>query len=563
MVIHGNLASAALLLAFAAVCSIGCPVSAGESAAPLVISAQNGPFVDCRPNSSEPVAFAASELNRYLAEILGTALPQSASSADTPRIVLKVDESAGLTEEGYEYRVEKNTLHITGGGPLGVVFGAYAFLKDFGGCRFADLGPDGEYVPRKDEIVVDVSRVRREPRLAYRGLQFSYGEDEELNRLRIDWMAKNGFNYVMYRPAPESYNPKGMVDLDPETKKPVWPSGRVFRYSKRWFDQELRPAIRKRGLKLDMNHHNLGYWVPPSRYFEKHPEWYAEIDGERGKRFSQLSLCLTNDEPVAALIESVRKYLRANPEVKVVGVIPEDGVGMCQCAKCVAADPDPKEAFRKTNYKIENRSKSWRYHTLLNKVAAAIAEEFPDVTVGGAAYVDLLWPARDLDFEKNTTVWVALYWRDGARTISCRQSDADQPAVLRAAGAMEEGLPRAADRLRILHGHGRPADVALSHVASYMPRLAALEEGSASKVPRSSAGPTTIACTPSITSSSPRVAGPTTSTTTRSWTTTCSARSARRERPSAPSSPRCATRSTKWPPETPFYSQTATTSGIF
>ena len=230
-------------------------------------------------------------------------------------------------------------------------------------------------------------------------------------------MAKNGFNYVMYRPAPESYNSQGTVDLDPETKRPVWPPGRVFRYSKRWFDQELRPAIRKRGLKLDMNHHNLSYWVPPSRHFEEHPEWYAEIDGERGKRFSQLSLCLTNDEPVDALIESVRKYLRENPEVKVVGVIPEDGVGMCQCKKCVAADPDPKEAFRKPDYTVENRSKSKRYHTLLNKVASAIAEEFPDVTVGGAAYVDLLWPARDLKFEPNTTVWVALYWRDGARPV--------------------------------------------------------------------------------------------------------------------------------------------------
>ncbi|MEA1950045.1 MAG: DUF4838 domain-containing protein [Planctomycetota bacterium] len=381
-------------------------------------TSEHPPAIICKDNAAEPVKFAATELRRYLGKILGHELPEGPEAASSPRIHIAVDTKAGLSEEGYEFRVEGPELRIIGGGPLGVVFGGYEFLRRYGGCRFSDLGPDGEYVPHKNKIAIYVKRQRREPKLRYRGLQFSYGEDEELNRARIDWMAKNGLNYVMYRPAPQSYDPAKMVHIDPATGKIVWPKQRVVRYGKRWFDQELRPAVRKRGMKLDMNHHNLCYWLPPSRYAAEHPQWYAKVDGHRTKKFKQLCICTSNKRAVDALVENVRKYLRDNPEVKVLGIIPEDGVGMCQCDACLAGDPDPKEAFRKPNYNRENRSKSSRYHKLLNAVAEGIAEEFPDVTVGGAAYVDLLWPGRDVKFRPNETLWFALYWRDGSRPIS-------------------------------------------------------------------------------------------------------------------------------------------------
>ncbi|MBN2292757.1 MAG: DUF4838 domain-containing protein [Pirellulales bacterium] len=405
------------------------------------VSSERPPAITCEKNESEPVEFAASELRRYLGEILGCELPKAASDSQSPRIDLAVDAEAGLSDEGYEFRIEGPTLKIIGGGPLGVVFGGYEFLQRFGGCRFSDLGPDGEYVPRKKQITVDVKRLRREPKLAYRGLQFSYGEDEELNRARIDWMAKNGMNYIMYRPAPESYDPAKMVHINPATGKTVWPAQRVVRYGKRWFDQELRPAVRKRGMKLDMNHHNLCYWLPPNRYAAEHPEWYAMVDGRRAEKFKQLCICTSNERAVATLIENVRKYLRENPEVKVVGVIPEDGVGMCQCDKCVSGDPDPKEAFRKTNYTSENRSKSSRYHKLLNAVAEGIAKDFPDVTVGGAAYVDLLWPARDVKFRENQTLWFALYWRDGSRPIAAENTSSKNKFFYEVLGKWRDVFP--------------------------------------------------------------------------------------------------------------------------
>jgi hypothetical protein len=98
-------------------------------------------------------------------------------------------------------------------------------------------------------------------------------------------------------------------------------------------------------------------------------------------------------------------------------VIQEDGLGMCQCDKCVAGDENSKDAFRARSYD-ENRSKTRRYGKLLNAVARAIRDDFPDVLVGGAAYVDMVYPPRDVVLEPNTAVWVALYWRDGCRPIA-------------------------------------------------------------------------------------------------------------------------------------------------
>ena len=375
-------------------------------------STRDLPVVVTAAKASPPMAFAAAELKRYLQRILGKPLPAASGDKQRPVIVLSTVTDSDLTDEGYELRAEGKTFHIVGGGDLGLVFGAYEFLRRYGGCRFSDYGPDGEYVPRKTRIVARASPLRRKPKLWYRGLQFFWREDAEFSRRRIDWMAKNGFNYVVCTPWSEEAVADDLAVGGIETNP-----YRVH-YTKRWFDRELRPAVRKRGLKLDMNIHNLLFWLPPARYLEEHPEWYAEIDGQRGKKLKQLCLCTSNAVGVGTLIENVRTYLRDNPEVKIVGIIPEDGYGMCQCERCVAGDVNPKDAFRKHSRYEGNRSKSNRYARLINAVAVEVREEFPDVRIGGAAYVDLLYPPRDVTLETNTTFWVAMYWRDGCHPLA-------------------------------------------------------------------------------------------------------------------------------------------------
>lgn len=354
-----------------------------------ILTTENPPSIIIDNNAEEPLTFAAAELKRYLEQILNTQLPNSSSDRNIPCIYLSINSALDLTNEGYEFHGEGKTFYITGGGPLGVVFGVYEFLRRHCGCKFSDLGTDGEYIPRHTFISVPSTKVQQKPVLWYRALQQFEKEDAETARLRIDWMAKNGLNYIMYTP--------GIC-------------------GKEWFDRELLPDIRRRGLKLDMNHHNLCYWLPPDKYLKEHPEWYALVDGERGKSLDQLCICTSNQDAVNELINNVCIYLRENPEVKSVGIIVEDGYGMCQCERCISQDENREDAFRRGTE--ENRSKSRRYAKLINKVAKAIRTEFPDILVGGAAYVDLLWPPHDTALEANTNIWVALYWRDGARPIA-------------------------------------------------------------------------------------------------------------------------------------------------
>ncbi|MBI3948361.1 MAG: DUF4838 domain-containing protein, partial [Armatimonadetes bacterium] len=360
---------------------------------------------------SAPMAFAASELARYLGRILGRPIAVGTAAPGRPRILIeKVVDSAPMGDESYEIRAEGNTLRLRAGGDPGAVFGVYEFLRRYGGCRFSGLGPDGELVPTAQRVTADGLPLRMRPKLWYRAPNFfrrgartewrGRYTDEESTRLCVewlDWLVKNGLNYLMYT-----------RDIDEE-----------------WFARAMLPEVRKRGVKLDFDNHNLRRWLPPERYFADHPEWFPMVDGKRVARCEQLSMCTSNQGAVQAVIENVKAFLRAHPEMSVVGVMPEDGHGMCHCDACTRLDVangiDPQEQYRKVAFAQEgkgNRALRRRYTLLVNQVARAVREEFPDVLIASAGYVDLTAPDPEIPLESNTVVWIALFGCDGARPIS-------------------------------------------------------------------------------------------------------------------------------------------------
>ncbi len=278
------------------------PGNDAAAAEPWRASTQSPPAVLCPGDPPAPVRFAAQELRSYIARILGAPVPEQAAG---PTIQLDMAPDAGLGDEGFELRADGAAFRIRGGGALGTLFGAYEFLRRFGGCRFSDLAPDGEHVPRRSTIEAPRELLRLTPRLWYRALQFIYTEDPALARRRIDWTAKNGFNFVLYR----LFHEEALAEPDPAELAftPAVGPGRDRRITQAWFERELLPEIRKRGLKLDMNLHNLLYWLPPHRYWETHPEWYALTGGKRNPNPKQLCLCTSNTAAVAELVANVRR----------------------------------------------------------------------------------------------------------------------------------------------------------------------------------------------------------------------------------------------------------------
>jgi hypothetical protein len=256
------------------------------------------------------------------------------------------------------------------------------------------------------------------PQLWYRGYQFFYSEPLDLVIQRLDWMARNGVNYVMFTPRRDELT-KTWGEIDPSNGRPA--SAPYFFFAESWWKEKVEPEVLKRGLKLDFNHHNLFYWMPPTLYFKDHPEWYPMVNGERSAKPHQLAICSSNEDAVRTVVENVKQYCRKNPQVKIVGVIVEDGEGMCQCLNCANDDVDPNFGYGFRGYKYpggENKNKTLRYARLVNRVAKEVAQEFPNVLIGHATYTDIQWPPRDFQLEPNVVSWVAIYWRDAANPVS-------------------------------------------------------------------------------------------------------------------------------------------------
>lgn len=135
--------------------------------------------------------------------------------------------------------------------------------------------------------------------------------------------------------------------------------------------------------------HTFYRYLPPEKYFEQHPDWYSEIKGKRAHDHAQL--CLTNKEMTAELIRNVFDTLRKNPDARMIDVSQNDWLGFCTCAKCKALD-DAEESHAGTLV------------TFLNKVAAAVEKEFPEVLVESLAYQYTRKPPKTLRPRHNVLI---------------------------------------------------------------------------------------------------------------------------------------------------------------
>jgi hypothetical protein len=367
--------------------------------------------------AGEAATFAAEELKSYLIRIFALKINDQAANS----FVLQIREDSDLGDEGYRLKITATTVTFTGGGPFGLVHGVYDFLRRFCGCQFSNPGPDGEYIPSLDQLELEEGEQVRKPQLWYRGLQIHRKYAPDIFEREFDWMAKNGLNYVMFTPLPDTVETEEATSVDPATGE-VRTKDTGNRYTNKWFRKHLLPLLTKRGLKLDRNHHNLLAWLPPEQYFAQHPEWYALKNGKRDPAPYQLCLCTSNAAMVAELIKNIKAYVQANPEVGIVGVIPEDGMGYCQCDQCLKMDGDDSaRTQRLDDFRTlagENKVVIRRYVNLLNQISRAVRKDFPSVRIGSAHYVDLQFPPEGVKLDENIVPWVAIYWRCFAHAIN-------------------------------------------------------------------------------------------------------------------------------------------------
>jgi len=167
------------------------------------------------------------------------------------------------------------------------------------------------------------------------------------------------------------------------------------------FDPVFATRMKCNGSWLDItpeygDHHRFAYFVhsffsliPPQNYFDEHPEWFSEINGER--KHERAQLCLLNDEMRQELTKNAIEALRNQPGAKFISISQNDWHGYCTCEKC-------------SKMAEEEGAQSGPLIDFVNKIAEEIEKEFPDVYVETLAYQYTRKPPENIKPRHNVII---------------------------------------------------------------------------------------------------------------------------------------------------------------
>ena len=255
-----------------------------------------------------------------------------------------------LGDEGFVIAAKNGTVYILGSSESSVIYGCYDFIEKYLGCLWLTSSEDW-YTHMCTVEIPDSVFDKQTPCLNYRELYYRdawYPEYAEKHKL-------NGqLSYVKDK-------------------------------------------------KVTEGHKNWGFWchsffrlVPPSEYYESHPEFFSMIDGSR---VNDGQLCCTNDEMIEVAIMNLKRFMDEKPEAKYWSVSQNDNARFCTCDKCRKLDEEAGSHIGSIMY-------------FVNKVA----EAFPDKIISTLSY----WYSR--------TAPVKLNMRDNVHIMLCNiECDRSKP----------------------------------------------------------------------------------------------------------------------------------------
>ena len=135
--------------------------------------------------------------------------------------------------------------------------------------------------------------------------------------------------------------------------------------------------------------HTFEALVPMDTYFDDHPEYFALVGGARLRERTQL--CCTNEAVTTIVIAGIRDRMRKNPDATYFSVSQNDWGNYCECGECQAV------AGREG-------SQMGPVLQLVNRVADAVADEFPHKYVTTLAYQWSRKPPKTMRPRSNVTV---------------------------------------------------------------------------------------------------------------------------------------------------------------
>jgi hypothetical protein len=304
-----------------------------------------------------PEQTAAKEVSHYLKQVTGG---DFAIVKEGTKRVAGIALLVGATEAARGQDLEPKTLGreewvvrsispsrivLVGGRPRGTLYAAYHFLEDVVGVHW--WSPWEEHVPKRPTLKIGDLDLRGQPRFRYRDIYMCYGHD------RGRFAARNRLNR------------DGDAGIAPEFGG----------------EEDYGPPYHV---------HTFYSYIPPDRYFDAHPEWFAMVGGKRQAHRKQL--CLTNPELRRVMTEKLRAYIeqaraRARKQgtvaPRVFSISQNDWGGFCRCPTCAAlAEREGSQAGPLLDF--------------LNAIADGIEEDYPEVFISTLAYFKTQEPPKSI-----------------------------------------------------------------------------------------------------------------------------------------------------------------------
>jgi hypothetical protein len=272
------------------------------------------------PTESE--SKAANILQDFLIQISGAVLPiiSAEKARGSYEIVLgqndRIDELGlninynELQQDGFLIKTDSARLIIAGGSGKGTIYGVYTLLEKYLNCRM--YTPSARVIPKQKQITLDKIDDKQIPPIRFRSIHYKSTWDAEY----VDWHK---------------------LSHDENGERKDW------------------------GMWV----HTFNALVPPEVFFEKHPEYFALVDGKR----LPTQLCLTNPDVLKITIQNLRKKIAQNPDALYWSVSQNDNKRYCTCDNCRVIDE-------------REGSPSGSIIQFVNQVA----DEFPDKIISTLAY---------------------------------------------------------------------------------------------------------------------------------------------------------------------------------
>lgn len=217
---------------------------------------------------------AADLLQSYLKKIGGAEVPIMVGMAAMPEkaIIINPDARAGH-EDAFRIVTDNRQVIITGGMHKGCIYGVVELLEKQLGCRM--FAPGFEVVPKLDAVRLPQLNMTGQPVNEYRNVYGRFADDEDYR----DWQR---------------------IDVVQD----IFAEGYFV--------------------------HTMNRLVPREEYFEKHPEYFALMNGKRIVD----QPCLSNPDVLAITLKKLEADMALQPDKQLWSVSQNDNFSYCQCDAC-------------------------------------------------------------------------------------------------------------------------------------------------------------------------------------------------------------------------------------